>query len=67
MVDIHSLRYTATEELARVGLDDDKIMAITHVGRKICGWIKTASEQLSKLFLSLLCGLCHDPKRRAVL
>jgi integrase len=27
--DIHSLRYTATEELARVGLDDDKIMAIT--------------------------------------
>lgn len=27
--DIHSLRYTATAELARVGLDDDKIMAIT--------------------------------------
>lgn len=27
--DIHSLRYTATAELARVGLDDDAIMAIT--------------------------------------
>jgi Phage integrase family. len=27
--DIHSLRYTATAELARVGLDDDQIMAIT--------------------------------------
>ena len=27
--DIHSLRYTATAELARVGLDDDMIMAIT--------------------------------------
>ena len=27
--DIHSLRYTATAELARVGLDDDLIMAIT--------------------------------------
>lgn len=27
--DIHSLRYTATAELARVGLDDSQIMAIT--------------------------------------
>ena len=27
--DIHALRYTATAELARVGLDDDQIMAIT--------------------------------------
>ena len=27
--DIHSLRYTATAELARVGLEDDQIMAIT--------------------------------------
>ncbi|MDJ0626865.1 MAG: tyrosine-type recombinase/integrase [Rhodobacter sp.] len=27
--DIHSLRYTATAELARVGLGDDQIMAIT--------------------------------------
>jgi len=27
--DIHSLRYTATAELARVGLDDDLIMSIT--------------------------------------
>lgn len=27
--DIHSLRYTATAELARVGLDDDQIMSIT--------------------------------------
>lgn len=27
--DIHSLRYTATAELARVGLDDETIMAIT--------------------------------------
>lgn len=25
--DIHSLRYTATAKLARVGLDDDQIMA----------------------------------------
>ena len=27
--DIHSLRYTATAELARVGLDDEQIMSIT--------------------------------------
>ena len=27
--DIHSLRYTATAELARVGLEDDQIMSIT--------------------------------------
>lgn len=27
--DMHSLRYTATAELARAGLDDDKIMSIT--------------------------------------